>query len=271
MGGSKAKAPKQDVIPEYRNAAWGIGGTTASAVNNARLTPYGGDWVANMTGGQNAAIDKITKMGLGGSAPLSAATGLNMDTLQGKYLDQGNPYLSGAMDAGMQAVNRQLASQFGGSGMSGSPAHLQYASEAYSNAAAPLYMRNYQAERDLQNQAIGRAPLLDQAGYFGAQQALAAQGQLQAQSQAEIDAERQAYDLQRSEPFRRAQMASQALAGGGTATGMYGGSQGSGGPVAGGLGGAASGAMMGTAVMPGWGTAIGAGLGALGGGLTNKG
>ena len=270
MGGSKAEAPQQDMLPQFRDAGWTLGWTVDNALKNNRLNTYGGDWVANMTGGQNAAIDKITQMGLGGNSQLNAATGLNTDTLQGKYLDQGNPYLSGAMDAGMQAVNRQLASQFGGSGMSGSPAHLQYASEAYSNAAAPLYMQNYQAERDLQNQAVGRAPLLDQAMYFGPQQALAAQGQLQAQSQAEIDAERQAYDLQRSEPFRRAQAASAALGQGMGTTGMYGGSEGSSGAGAGALGGAASGAMMGTAVMPGWGTAIGAGLGAAGGAYANK-
>lgn len=270
MGGSKSKDPKVDMLPQFRQAGYTLGGTVNSALKNRRLTPYGGDWVADMTGGQKDVIGAITERGLGGSPLLGATGDFVTDTLGGKYLNQGNPYVASAMDAGMQQVNRQLASQFGGSGMSGSPAHLQFASEAYSNAAAPLYMQNYQQERALQAQAAGLAPQINQQEMAGLAQALGAQGMYQDQAQREIDALRERYDLQKNEPFRRAQMAAGALGGGMGPAGSYGGSPGSAGGLAGGLSGAASGAMIGMATKNPW-VALGGGiLGGLGGGLANK-
>ena len=214
MGGSKAKDPEVDMLPQFRDAGYRIGGTTSWAMKNRRLSPYGGDWVADVSDGYKDVLDTITKRGLGGSPTLGATNSFVQDTLGGKYLNQENPYLSKAMDAGMQGVNRQLASQFGGSGMTGSPAHLQYASEAYSNAAAPLYMQNYQNERQLMGQAAGLAPQLEGVAQAGLNQAATAQGITYDQAQREIDALRQAHDLNQSEPFRRAQMAASALGGG---------------------------------------------------------
>lgn len=269
MGGSKSKAPEVDMLPQFRQAGYRLGGIVNSALKNSRLTPYGGDWVADMTGGQKDVIDAITERGLGGSPLLGATGNFVTDTLGGKYLNQENPYVAGAMDAGMQQVNRQLASQFGGSGMSGSPAHLQYASEAYSNAAAPLYMQNYQQERALQAQAAGLAPQINQQEMAGLAQALGAQGMYQDQAQREIDAQREKWDLQQSEPYRRAQMAAGALGVGMGPAGAYGGSPGNSGALAGGLGGAASGAMAGAMLGP-WGALGGGILGGLGGGLAYK-
>lgn len=269
MGGSKAEAPEVDMLPQFRQAGYSLGGLTNWALKNRRLTPYSGDWVADMTGGQKNVIGKITDRGLGGSPLLGSTSSFIGDTLGGKYLNQENPYLSGTMDAGMQQVNRQLASQFGGSGMTGSPAHLQYASEAYSNAAAPLYMQNYQQERGLQQAAAGLAPQINQQEMAGLQQALGAQGMYQEQAQREADALRERHDLQQSEPYRRAQLAAGALGGGMSATGAYGGSQGSAGALGGGLSGAMSGAMAGSMLGP-WGALGGGLLGGLGGGFANK-
>ena len=268
MGGSKAKEPKVNMLPQFRGAGKAIGSTVESAVRNQRLTPYGGDWVADMTPQQRSILDQVTQRGLGGSPLLTSANQLAQDTMSGKYLDQGNPYLSGAMDAGMQQVNRQLAAQFGGSGMTGSPAHLQFASEAYSNAAAPLYMQNYQQERGLQSAAAQLAPQLANQDFMQLGQALGAQEALQGQSQREIDAQREFYDLQRSEPFRRAQMGAGAI--NMNPAGAYGGSAGSGGPAAGAAGGAVPGAMMGAASGNPWLALGGSVLGGVGGGLANK-
>lgn len=270
MGGSKAEAPEVDMLPQFRQAGYRLGGLTNWALKNRRLTPYGGDWVADMTGGQQDVIGAITKRGLGGSPTLGATNSFVQDTLGGKYLNQENPYLSSAMDAGMQGVNRQLATQFGGSGMTGSPAHLQYASEAYSNAAAPLYMQNYQQERALQGQAAGLAPQLEGVSQAGLAQALGAQGMYQEQAQREIDAQRERYDLQQNEPYRRAQMAASAIGGNMAPAGAYGGSQGSAGALGGGMSGALNGAMMGGATGNPW-AALGGGLlGGLGGGFARK-
>lgn len=269
MAGSKPKAPEVDMLPQFRQAGYRLGGLTNYSLKNRRLTPYGGDWVANMSDGYKEVLNTIRDRGLGGSPLLGATSDFIGDTLGGKYLDQGNPALSRAMDFGMQAANRQLASQFGGSGMSGSPAHLQYASEAYANATAPLAMQNYQQERALQAQAAGLAPQINQQEMAGLGQAATAEGITYDQAQREIDALRERYDLQQNEPFRRAQMAAGALGVGMGPAGAYGGSPGNSGALAGGLGGAASGAMAGAMLGP-WGALGGGILGGLGGGFANK-
>mgnify|MGYP000853981578 CR=1 FL=1 len=91
--GSAPKAPKPQLMGYQQKTAQQAGGLSAWAMKNRRLTPYAGDWTADLTGGQNAAINAITQRGMQGSPLLKGAQGYAGDVLGGKYLGAGNPYL----------------------------------------------------------------------------------------------------------------------------------------------------------------------------------
>ncbi len=267
--GSAPKAPKPQLFGYQEKTASRAGGLAANAIRTSRLTPYGGDWVADMTGGQKAAIDAITKRGMQGSPLLSGAQSYASDVLGGKYLGAGNPYLSQAMAAARDDIGREVGGAFSTGGMAGSPMHQQFLTEAWSKATAPLLFQNYENERANQQAMAGLSPELANADFAGLNQALGAQSRVQAQAQAEADALREAHDLQRSEKFRRAQAAMNVVSGG-PAPVMQGGSSGERGLIPGVLQGAMGGGMSGGALGGPWGAAGGAILGGLGGGAANK-
>ena len=267
--GSAPKAPEPKVMPEFQDAAKKAGKLGASILDSGYGTAYGGPWVAGPTQGQTSLIDQITKMGMGGgSGVVGGAQQYANDVMSGKYLDQNNPYLAKAAAAAQDQIGRSIGGQFAGSGMAGSPAHLQYVTQEFSNATAPLYFQNYQNERNNQAQMAGLAPQLDQAGYFGLNQALNAQGMLQSQQQAELDAERAKYDQNKGAAMSRLQGVMGAL-GGQMAPQMLGGTAGEKGMLSGILQGGAGGAMAGSAAGP-WGALAGGVLGAAGGGASSK-
>ncbi len=267
--GSAPKAATPQVMGEFKAAAGKAGARGYSILNSPEWTAYGGDWVANMTPQQQAAIQAITNKGLGQDSLVSGAQGYAQDVLGGKYLNQENPYLQKTMQATTDMLGRQIGGQFAGSGMAGSPSHTQYLSEAFSNATAPLMMQNYQAERANQDAMAGLAPQLSQAGYFGLNQALGAQSQLQQQAQAETDAQKAAYDFNQQASLAKLQGVMSAL-GGNMQPQMLGGSSGRTGAIPGALGGGVSGAMTGAALGGAPGAVIGGVLGAGGGGAANK-
>jgi len=221
-----------------------------------------------MTGGQNAAIDAITKRGMQGSPLLGEAQGYASDVLGGKYLGEGNPYLSQAMAAARDDIGREVGGAFSTGGMAGSPMHQQFLTEGWAKATAPLLFQNYENERQAQQQMAGLSPDLANADFAGLNQALGAQSVRQQQSQAEIDAQREAWDLKRSEPYRRVQAAMGGISGNPATMGQ--GSPGSKGLVPGMLQGAMGGGMAGLATGNPWAAGGGAILGGLGGGAANK-
>lgn len=266
--GDPAKPPEADMLPEFRQAGWAAGGL-AKYILGAKHNPYAGDRVANLTTGQTSLIDMLTKRGLMGDPTLKGANTYALDVMNGKYLDQNNPYLAQAAAAAQDEIGRALGDQFAGSATAGSPNQFQdYASE-FSKAAAPLYFQNYQNERNIQNQMAGLAPTLNAAGTANLQAGLGAQGILQQQQQQEIDAQMARYNEAISEPTRRLQAVMSAIGGNMNAAGNYGGSPGSAGLVSGLLGGASSGAMAGSAAGP-WGAVIGGLLGGAGGAFANR-
>ena len=260
--GSAPKAPKPSEASRRADAVinW--------ALQNRRLTPYGGDWVADMTPGQTSAIDAITKRGMAKSPLLTGAQGYAGDVIGGKYLDQGNPHLAQAMAAARDDIGREVGGAFSTGGMAGSPMHQQFLTEAWSKATAPLLFQNYENERQNQQQMAGLSPELANSDFVGLNQALGAQSVLQQQQQAETDALRERWDLKQNEAYRRV-----AAAGGGISANpasMGQGSIGSRGLVPGILQGAAGGGLAGLATGNPYAAGGGAILGGLGGGAANK-
>ena len=173
------------------------------------------------------------------------------------------------MAAARDDLGREIGGAFSTGGMAGSPMHQQFLTEAWSKATAPLLFQNYENERQNQQQMAGLSPDLANADFTGLNQALGAQSVVQQQSQSEIDAKRQAWDLQQSEPYRRAQ-AAMGVVSGGPAPVMQGGESGSRGLVPGMLQGAMGGGMAGLATGNPYAAGGGAILGGLGGGAANK-
>ena len=268
--GSAPKAPKQDLLPNARKTAQRAGGLSAWAVRNKRLTPYSGDWVANMSDGYKDVLGAIRERGLAGSPLLGEAQGYASDVLGGKYLDAGNPHLAQAMAAARDDIGREVGGAFSTGGMAGSPMHQQFLTESWAKATAPLLFQNYENERANQMTMAGMSPDLANADFVGLNQAANAENVTYNQAQREIDATRERYDLQQSEPYRRAQAAMGVVSGGPTAMVGEGASPGSKGLVPGILQGAMGGGMAGGSVGGPWGAGGGAILGGLGGGAANK-
>ena len=160
---------------------------------------------------------------------------------RGEYLNA-NPYVDQMYNQAADQVTNRFHSAFGTSGRFGSPSHQRELAGGLADMATNIYGANYAQERDRQqlaartglsgvNQAISRAPGLDQAAYIPAQMLGGVGGQIEGLQQAM--ANQPANDLARYA---------------GLIQGGYGGTtttRGSGGgvnPAAGLLGGAATGA-----------------------------
>jgi len=134
--------------------------------------------------------EAIAGLGTRGRAPtplIGAARGQLGDVLGGRYLDVGNnPYLSGAVQLGLDQARRNVSAAVGPEGF-GSSAHQGWLMEQGAKYAAPIYAGEYGRERERQFQAAGLAPGLEYAD-LPSLGLLGQAGQLEeARSQAEAD------------------------------------------------------------------------------------
>ena len=134
--------------------------------------------------------EAIERMGARGGAPtplIGAARGQIGDTLGGRYLDVGsNPYLSGAVQLGLDQARRNVSAAVGPEGF-GSSAHQGWLMEQGSKYAAPIYAGQYAQERQNQISAAGMAPGLEYADLPSIGLLGQAGGLQEARSQAEVD------------------------------------------------------------------------------------
>lgn len=127
------------------------------------------------------ALQATQNRALAGSPVQAAGNQAYLDTVQGNYLMEGNPYLQQAMDAANQgtvrnfqtAVQPGIAAQFSDAGRYGSGQHfntMQGAQEALAgqiaNTNAGMAYSNYAAERGRQQQAAAGAPEFAQGDYL---------------------------------------------------------------------------------------------------------
>lgn len=160
-------------------------------------------------------------LALGGQPGLDAALAANQNMVTGTATDpysqqlqaeasgaylNANPYLDAMFDQAAGRVTENVHSAFGGAGRFGSPAHQEGLSRSLADMATNIYGANYAQERDRQqlaartglsgiNQAIGRAPALDQAQYMPAQLLGGVGAQVESMEQAQ--ANQRANDLAR--------------------------------------------------------------------------
>jgi hypothetical protein len=147
-------APVQPAILDAVNTASGI-----VRGNQGNL-----DTLASGVRGQ---LPALQAMAFGPNASLTAANGYAQDVLGGKYLNEGNPYLSGMLDETRQNVGNQVNQTFSMAGRTGGGNHVQRLGQGLASAENALRYQDYSAERDRMAQQASLVPGLSAAQFAG--------------------------------------------------------------------------------------------------------
>ena len=123
--------------------------------------------VQNISNQLSAAFPGFLQQATSTSPVMGAANGYATDVLNGKYLGQGNPYLSGMIDQTDRSVSDRVNSTFGAAGRTGGTQHTQVLGQSLADAENGLRYSDYANERNAMMQALGQAPGLDAAKYAG--------------------------------------------------------------------------------------------------------
>ena len=152
---------------------------------------------------QQDAMAMMQNQANAGSDVLTNSSALANQTLNGDFLNSGNPYLAQATQAGADVATDQYNkamqntnSQASLSGRYGSNAHANLASDnsqnlanALSNQAGTMAYNNYNAERQNQMNVMGNAQNIAGNDYYGANQLMNAGNQSAQFDQAKLDAD----------------------------------------------------------------------------------
>lgn len=149
---------------------------------------YGSSTVSPMTGGQVDALTAIQSLALAGGTSAANANIANLtDTLNGTYLNAGNPAFSAMADRVAAEVMPRVSAGFNNAGRADSGLAARAAASGLGDALGSLAYQNYGDERSNMIKAAAIAPTADQ-GVFSALNAGAqAGGAFQSQSQNELN------------------------------------------------------------------------------------
>lgn len=157
-------------------------------LSNQNMPVYTGQRTADMNGMQTAGMNMIQQRAQNGSPVVNAGQQNLTDTLNGTYLNSGNPYLSKAIDAASQDVTRNYdaavngtdanfarSGAFGGSAwQQAQQGNAHELANTLGNLSTNMHMQDYGQER--QNQigaqqtalAYGAQPYMDAQQLMGA-------------------------------------------------------------------------------------------------------
>ena len=164
---------------------------------------YSGNTWLGPNKAQQDAMAMMTNQANAGSDVLTNSSALANQTLNGDFLNSGNPYLAQATQAGADVASDQYNkamqntnSQASLSGRYGSNAHANLASDnsqnlanALANQAGTMAYNNYNAERQNQMNVMGNAQNIAGNDYYGANQLMNAGNQSAQFDQAALDAD----------------------------------------------------------------------------------
>ena len=200
--GSKKSTTSSSFDNTASNSAWapaqgylegGVQGL-GDWMSGAGATAYQGPRVADLSGTTRQAVDRLT-----GSAGANRAAGYYDDALSGKWLDQGNPYMTRLQDAVKASVMPQINSMFSANGLVGSTAHQGVMSRELGRAMAEPLFAAYENERSRMDGAAGALPGVDQiinGNYLTAGQIL------DSHAQNLVNAQQQQFEADRVAPVR---------------------------------------------------------------------
>ena len=231
LGGGKQTKTRSSSTTTATMPSWLQGPTQdylsrVIGLSNQAYTPYGGQTVAGFNPNQEQALSAIFQRGIGGSPLTSAAQGNLMDTISGKFLGQGNPYLTGMIDQAQGDVVRnynnvlkpQTEAAMARSGSFGNSGLMQTQNQQMSDLQRNLgdistNMRgqDYSQERNLMQQASLNAPNVANSDFYGLNQAMQAGDRGQIQAQAGLDDAYSRFMEQQRFPYEQAQFLGNAL------------------------------------------------------------
>lgn len=187
-----SKDPYAPGVPGLTSAASGI---TDWMNSPAAAQSYDGPRVAQMSGQTGAGLDAMYD-----SAGARKTEGFLGDTLDGKYLEQGNPYMEQLMGSVRANVMPGVNSRVSAAGMApGSSVDQALVSREMTNATAQPLFQTYENERQRQMQAAGQLPGVSQ-GIIGN---MIGAGQTREQyDQRDLDAARQQFEEERTAGLR---------------------------------------------------------------------
>lgn len=217
-GGSTTTVQKADpwagvqpyLTEVYKNSAklYGAGGLNP--------TPYSGGTIAPLSADTQAALNMTRQRAQLGSPLVGAAQTQAQSTLQGDYLNAGNPYLQNALRAAAQptvenfrdAVLPGLEARSALSGRYGSGGQRELTGKAYDSLARGLseqatqaYAQNYANERQNQLAAMEYAPTLAAEDYKDAERLAAVGDYIDQYDQSKINADILKYEETRDAPY----------------------------------------------------------------------
>jgi hypothetical protein len=219
---------------------------------------YGGNTVVPFAPQTEAALGGIERRATQGSPLTQAGQGYAQDTLQGKYLDQGNPWLDATFNRAAQATQAAGEAQYAGTGrnvQAGAPQRT----DMLTGLATQIYGGAFDAERNRQQGVLPYVSPLAEADYRDLAALQGVGGQVEDLSGRYMEDAARRWDTEQNRPGNTLDSYLQRIGGNMGSTQST--------PIyrnrgAGAVGGAVSGAQLGSSFGP-WGTAIGA----IGGGL----
>ena len=171
--------------------------------NDGAPSYYSGNTYLGANQAQQDAMAMMQNQANAGSDVLTNSSALANQTLNGDFLNSGNPYLAQATQAGADVATDQYNkamqntnSQASMSGRYGSDAHKNLASDnsqnlanSLTNQASTMAYNNYNAERQNQMNVMGNAQNIAGNDYYGANQLMNAGNQQAQFDQAALDAD----------------------------------------------------------------------------------
>lgn len=113
----------------------------------------------------NSFLPGIAEQYAAGDPNVKAASGYNLDVLNGKYLNN-NPTLQGMVDMTNNSVRNGVTASLGTRGLTGGSAHSDIVSRALADNETKLRYGDYTAERGRMDSAAAMAPALSSAQYI---------------------------------------------------------------------------------------------------------
>ena len=178
---------------------------------------YGGQTYVGPSQQTQSALEYAQNRALGGNPLLPAAQQQQLSSIQGDYLNAGNPYftqaLAGPTQQATQAYNDAISKAQGSLSMAGRygsnvGADIQNRAantlaSTLANKYGELAYSNYAGERAMQNQAVANAPALAQADYGDIQQLMNVGKAQEDYSKTALQADIDRFNFEQNKPYQK--------------------------------------------------------------------
>lgn len=150
---------------------------------------YPGSTIVDRSPQSELALQMTEGAALAGSPLVDQAQNLAGSTLRGDFLNAGNPYFQGALDAASRPVISNIQSQFARGGRSGSGANQDVLARALGDMSSKMAYDNFARERAAQERAIGLVPGLREMDFADARRIASVGAARDAEAQARLSAD----------------------------------------------------------------------------------